>query len=269
MREFYRVATGWLICALVTTSALAGSGDSNPAPFQDRHSKDVLRKMDDASTWGHPDQEGEFKGVLHFAKGDYVGAMKYFLDGARYADKLSQLCIGLMYLNGNGVRKDPVTAYAWLAIAAERKYPKFVATRDEVWSGLNAGQQQKAIALTEKLSLEYGDAVAKPRMVAQLMQDMLEGTQSHVGYDDGRIKAYVPQIGKPNGEDATTSCGTSSIAGAPISGCYNALAKNSLKPNDYFRSRDAEWEGTVTVGALQTVGDPPAPKASPDQQEQH
>ena len=40
--------------------------------------------------------------------------------------------IGLMYEDGRGVDKDPVTACAWLAMAAERKYPSFIATSSTV-----------------------------------------------------------------------------------------------------------------------------------------
>ena len=63
----------------------------------------TLRAMNDASTWYHPDLFGEFAGVHRYAHREYAGAMKYFLIGAYYADKLSELSIGLMYLNGEGV----------------------------------------------------------------------------------------------------------------------------------------------------------------------
>jgi hypothetical protein len=264
MREIYRVFISCLICALAVTASFAQSDGSNAPPFQDMHSKDVLRAMDNASVSGHPDQEGEFQGILHYAKRDYAGAMKYFLDGARYADKLSQLCIGLMYLNGNGVRKDPVMAYAWFAIAAERKYPRFVVTRDQTWAQLNNDQRIQATAMAQKLSMEYGDAVAKPRMVAQLRQDMLQGTQSHIGYDDGRVQSYKP--GRPYGTDDTTSCAVSSIGSAPISGCNNIFAGDPLKSNQYFQTRDAEWQGTVTVGPIQNAAAPKTTGPSNGQQ---
>jgi uncharacterized protein len=268
MREIFRVAAGsCLMCVLLVTASYAGSGDSNPTPFQDKHSKDILRAMDDASTWGHPDQEGEYQGVLHFAKGDYAGAMKYFLDGARYADKLSQLCIGLMYLNGNGVQKDPVTAYAWFAIAAERKYPKFVNTRDQVWAQLNDDQRKQATALAEKLSLTYGDAVAKPRMRWELMHDMLQSTMYKDGFNDGRINLLLStRTGNLDDWNNPTLCATSSIGGTPSSGCESNSMNDSLKPSVYFHDRDATWTGIVTVGPLQQASMPKTQPATQDQQ---
>jgi uncharacterized protein len=253
MREIHRAVVCSTVCFLLVTTSYAGSSDQNPAPFQDSHSKDVLRAMDGASTWGHPDQEGEYQGILHFAKGDYARAMKYFLDGALYADKVSQMCIGLMYLNGNGVQKNPVTAYAWIAIAAERKYPKFVKTRDELWAQLNPEQRQQATALTEELSLQYGDAVAKSRMKSQLAHDALAGTASHTGYDDGSTNRLATRSGNINDWNSANSCNATSIGGAPIAGCTNIFANDPLKQKTYFGRRDAEWEGTVTVGALKNA----------------
>jgi TPR repeat protein len=51
-----------------------------------------------------------------------------FIGSSLYADKPSQLSIGFLYLNGEGVEKDPVTALAWFELASERGYPMYVAT---------------------------------------------------------------------------------------------------------------------------------------------
>ena len=87
-------------------------GAAHAATMEDKASQEVLAAMERTSTWGHPDQYGEFVGMQAYAGKDYARAMKYFEMGARYADKLSQLSIGLMYLQGEGVARDPVTAYA-------------------------------------------------------------------------------------------------------------------------------------------------------------
>lgn len=268
MRGGFRAVIVCLMYAIAIAAAHADSSDSGSAAFQDRHSKDVLRSMRKASTSGHPDQTGEFQGLLHFSKGDYAGAMKDFLLGAKYADKLSQLCIGLMYLNGNGVQKDPVTAYAWFALAAERNYPNFVATRDQTWARLNTDQRKQAMALAKKLSSEYGDAVAKPRMATQLRQDMLQDTESRTGYDDGLVQSFKPGNDKLDdlfGAEATNACMVTSIAGAPLSGCHDILANDPLKPSEYFRSRDAAWRGTVTVGQLGNTNGSQTKQASTNQ----
>ena len=105
--------------------------------------------------------------------------MKYFLIGARYADKLSQLSIGLMYLNGQDVQQDPAQAFAWIAIAAERKYPEFLATRDRVWSQLDAAQREQAKTLVNQLYATCGDTFAKPRMTRAMRWALADATGNH------------------------------------------------------------------------------------------
>ena len=141
--------------------------------------------MNDASTWYHPDLFGEFAGVKRYVNKEYTGAMKYFEIGAYYADKFSQLSIGLMYVNGEGVPKDMLTGYAWIDIAAERDYPDFVATRDRVKAALTPDELQRAQAIRDKLALRYADKVAKPRMEQQLRFGREQMTGSHLGFDQG------------------------------------------------------------------------------------
>ena len=231
---------------VVAALTLAGMAHAEDDPLKDPSVQKTLRAMKDASTWYHPDQFGEFTGMRFYAHKQYKDAMKYFEIGAYYADKLSQLSIGLMYLNGEGVAKDPVTAYAWLGLAAERDYPDFVATRDRVKASLTAEQLEKAVAVRAKLDERYADAVAKPRMAQQLHLGQMQLTGSRTGYDSG-----VSQLAtKP-------TCGPSVVVGGqetPNAGCGGAslYAKARWEPNEYFASRDAEWKATVSVGAIES-----------------
>lgn len=230
--------------------------DASPAgvSMKDTDSQRLLNAMERTPTLGHPDLYGEFTGMQRYAAGNYKAAMKYFLIGARYADKLSQLSIGLMYLNGQGVKKDPVAAFAWIALAAERKYPKFLATRDAVWAGLDAAQREQARALVEKLYPEYGDATAKPRLATQLRLARSRLTGSMLGAQIGPMASLTPAEFK--GEGAMPECGADTIAGLPITGCgVLDNVKWYWSPRDYFRERDAEMSGTVTVGQLRQAPD--------------
>lgn len=211
-------------------------------PEADATTERVLTAMNNASTWGHPDLFGEFAGMRLYSEGHYAAAIKYFKYGARYADKLSQLSIGLMYENGHGVHKDPVTACAWLALAAERKYPSFIATRDRVCEALTPAQHDQAVAVLDTLMPEYGDAVAKKRMVRALDMAKTETAGSRLGFDSGITTVGVQQ-----------NCGGPTIAGSPEAGCgsTNFWSPWRWEPDKYFRARDAQWIGTVTVGALQ------------------
>lgn len=255
-----------IVCcfALGLAPAVALSFDGNQAPAQatDQQMKKTLAAMKENSTEGHPDLAGQFGGILRYEKGDYAGAMKYFLVGARYADKVSQLSIGLLYLNGQGVAQDPVAAYAWIALAAERNYPQFVATRDKLGAMLNSQQRDQANEMLTQLLAEYGDAVAKPRMVAQLQQGKLHMTGSPAGFETFQASAApsqffagmsAPAFGAAglDAGDPMPQCGLGAVEGGVINGCGDYWADNRWNSKAYFSAADSQWRGTVTVSPLQ------------------
>jgi TPR repeat protein len=111
-----------LLLAPLVLLALVGRSHADDPMDSDRV-KEALRDMDMTSTWYHDDLFGEYAGFRRYAQKQYQDALHYFELGAFYADKPSQIGIGLMYLKGEGVAADPVTAFAWLDLAAERGYP--------------------------------------------------------------------------------------------------------------------------------------------------
>lgn len=260
-----------LLCVGTTANATTTAGAANPGssattavparsmknpipppPEADADIEKIITAMNNASTWGHPDLFGEYAGMRLYSEGHYKAAIKYFKYGARYADKLSQLSIGLMYANGQGVEKDPVTACAWLALAAERKFPSFLATRNRVCEALTPAQHDQAVAVLGKLMPEYGDAVAKKRMVRALDMAKTEGTGSRLGFDSGIMTAGV-----------NANCGGPKVGDSPVAGCGSTDFWSPWRwdPKKYFAARDARWRGTVTVGSLQDMAKP-APKTS-------
>jgi hypothetical protein len=247
---------GWMLAGtfLAVTMTCAISATTQDDPLNDPAVQKTLRAMNDASTWYHPDLFGEFAGVHRYAHHEFAGAMKYFEIGAYYADKFSQLSIGLMYLNGEGMKKDPLTAYAWLDIAAERDYPDFVATRDRVKASLTQDELQKAQAIRDKLALRYADAAAKPRMEQQLRFGLEQMTGSHLGFNQGVLHD------SPKG---TLCKGGVFIGGmaVPEAGCggEDIYAESRWKPEKYFARRDSQWKATVSVGDIKSDGQ--APKA--------
>ncbi|MEO8811088.1 MAG: sel1 repeat family protein [Rhodanobacter sp.] len=260
-----------LLCAAVCglMAATAASREKPAAPLQDKVSQEVLAAMSRSSTWGHPDEYGEFTGMQRYAEGNFKAAMKYFLIGARFADKLSQLSIGLMYLNGQGVKKDPVAAFAWVAIAAERKYPQFLATRDAIWATLDSSQREQAKALLEQLYPQYGDPAAKWRMTMRLRWSRSQFTGSYLGFGSDSVSSVTMAqffSGQNKGSGAYPKCGAKTIGGAPITGCGNLYASWRWNPKEYFKARDAEWKGTVSVGKMQHVDPSQLPLKQPDQQ---
>jgi hypothetical protein len=259
-------------CLFVLFATLAGLARSavaseNPASGT---AEELMAAMDRTPNWGHPDLAAEFSGVHHYQAGHYAAAMAEFTKAARYADKLSQLCIGLMYLNGQGVQKDPVAAFAWVAIAAERQYPQFVATRDRIWATLHTSQREQAKALAAQLSGEYGDAVAMPRMAKVLRRYRAGLTGSMLGFGTESVSSmtmgqFIAQSSAEAslGMEPFPACGAPTIDGAPATGCGNLYAAWRWDPKLYFKARDATWIGTVTVGPLQQASDPANADRSP------
>ena len=236
-------------------------------PLNDPSVQKTLRAMNDASTWYHPDLFGEFAGVRRYVHREFAGAMKYFEVGAYYADKFSQLSIGLMYVNGEGVAKDPLTGFAWLDIAAERDYPDFVATRDRVKASLTPDELRQAQVIRDKLAARYADTVAKPRMAQQLRFGMEQMTGSRLGFDQGV---------KHDSMKGTQCKGGVYIGGIalPEAGCGgdDIYAESRWKPEKYFARRDSQWNATVTVGDIKDAGTAPKPAedaAKPATPQQH
>ena len=215
----------------------------------DAHAKEaaVLSSMAKTNTWGHPDLFFEFAGMQSYADGHYQRAIDDFKHAARFADKVSQLSIGLMYLQGQGVDKDPVTAYAWLSLAAERGYPQFVATRDAVAGQLSAEQRVKADEILKVLLPEYGDAVAKPRLALEMKQTMLE--ESPVGKAPATVYTST-------GATASDLGYCSSPEQHDVKNC-GFYADWRWNPKQYFAARDELWQAsnkpTVTVMPLQPM----------------
>ena len=247
--------------------ALAAPARADDDALKDPEVQRTLRMMTETSTWFHPDLFGEYTGVRRYTHHQYKSALKYFEIGAFYADKFSQLSLGLMYMNGEGTAKDPVTAYAWLDLAAEREYPDFIATRDALKARLTPEQLAQAITLRAKLAEKYGDNVAKHRLVVQLRQGMLQGlpqSGSRTGFEYGN--SWLRD--NPN-------CAAMKAAGeqAPPD-CSKSVFRNvQWDPDLYFASRDAQYKARVNVGAVQDLGkaidkpaqqDEAAPGAKPD-----
>ena len=225
-----------IVCWMLVSvgGLLAANARSADDPADDPEVMKTLLAMQKMSTWYHPDRFGMNAGMRAYAHHRYGDAMKYFEVGAWYADKLSQLSIGLMYKNGEGVAKDPIRAYAWMDLACERGYPQFVATRDEMKETLTSEQLAQAEGIRAELAKRYADDVAQPRMVFELKQGIMHQTGSLAGFD--------------------------------AAGKY---PKKDWDPKLYFATRDREWSQSVTVGPVEEVNSPPATSKQSDPADKH
>lgn len=221
----------------------------------------ILTAMAAADTFGHPDLFGEYAGMGHYYRCEFPAAMKYFRIGARYADKLSQFTIGVMYLDGQGVRPDPVAACAWMDLAAERQYPDYVTERNRVCGSLSSAERGRAQAAYARLLPEYGDRVAMHRMAEKLLiTRRTDFTGSRVGFDFGETAATgkLGEAGAFSYGNLSGGCGKPAVTYGgipiPVAGC----AAESLwspwywNPKTYFAVRDGTY-GRVSVGNLKEI----------------
>jgi len=105
-----------------------------------------------------------------------------FRRAARYGDKASQSILARMHRNGAGATQDPVAAYAWMAVAAERGDPAYARLRDRYRDRLDANQRAQADAQARALMAEYGDAEALPRLRKRIRMARHEATGSRLGF---------------------------------------------------------------------------------------
>ena len=103
----------------------------------------------------------EFNNTLQAAKSAYLGkdystAALEYTKAAKWGHKHSQYVLGMMHKAGLGTAKDPVTAYAWLATAAENRNKDYRRDARDVLKTLSDANEDTAKALTSELKSRYG-----------------------------------------------------------------------------------------------------------------
>ena len=223
----------------------------------------------------HPDQAYFVKATEAFQRGRLTDTAQFLGQSARYGDKTAQFALALLARDGVGRDIDPVEAYAWLDVAAERGYPMFLAEREAHWLKLSEAQQARALERAARVHAEYGDRVAKPRLerLLRLGKSRRTGTRTGSGasatgvaqMDAASRAAFLAAfLTKANpgvvggsaelaAEFALTAFGAATgqaaHTGFASSGDYYDDA--NWEPALYWYTRDAPWlHGRVTVRAL-------------------
>ncbi len=189
---------------------------------------------------GHPDLKWRRDAMAKYEAGRYSEALMLFQRAARYADKPSQAIVSEMYLNGQGVAPDPVLAYVWMDLAAERGYPKLIARREAMWASLDEAQRKSAVEQGGAMYREYGDPSARPRLQGELRRVTTQSTGSRLGAP-GPMQVYV------RGAKNEHSVGTGEQF-------YDARYWGGDGYFEWQAQQDlALLEGGVTVGAMKPV----------------
>lgn len=248
--SFARVALLVIACGFGAGGAAAGTPAealqtaAHPArefPFKRTSAEyETLRHMGQ----GHPNELARMDALEAYADGRMRAARDRFESAARYGDKFSQYRLSLMFWYGDDAQPDPVLAYVWADLAAERGYREMLAVREEIWGRLDERQQRRAAEIGREYYAKYGDAAAKPRLNRELIRGKREITGSHAGFDAG-VKVIFPGSGVDFGQ-----------AMAFGNGVGNYYADYRWDPEKYWHVEDAVLGGgEVTVGAPQPVED--------------
>jgi hypothetical protein len=208
------------------------------------------------SAKGHPNEEWRLQGLKRYVNGEYARAAEYFERGAGFADKYSQLYLSLMYWHGIGVQADPVRAYVWADLAAERGNRSLLLMREKMWSELTEQQRRDAVASGGAYYDRYGDEAAKPRAETEIRRFARNMTGSRVGLNTSQIEI---EMGGPIhgsfGNDTPGMRAASAIANGSSSEQL-FYADNRTRIDQYWQAQDALLEGgKVEVGPLTPVRD--------------
>jgi TPR repeat protein len=63
----------------------------------------------------------------------------------------AQWDIGMLYAQGNNVRKDPIAAHAWLSLAADGGHKPARRARDDLARGFTPAQRERSVQLQAEL----------------------------------------------------------------------------------------------------------------------
>lgn len=248
MLDSIRLAAILLVaCGVGADAALAADAEplktaAHPArefPFKRTSDEyETLRHM----AQGHPNELARMDALEAYADGRMRDARDRFQTAARYGDKFSQYRLSLMSWYGDSADPDPVLAYVWADLAAERGYKDMLAVREEIWALLDEAQQRRATEIGSEYYKKYGDAAAKPRLNRELIRGKREMTGSHAGFDAG-VRVVFPGSSVDFGQ-----------AMAFGNGVGNYYADYRWEPEKYWRVEDAVLGGgEVTVGAPQAA----------------
>ena len=115
---------------------------------------------------------------------------------APIGDKYAQYMVGYMYLNGQGISRDPVTASAWYRVAAERGVPEFAAVRDQLLDSLSPDELSLSDVRYVELRKQYSDLVVSLDIVRRERRlRRAETTGSRLGGSASPMTVIVPRNG--------------------------------------------------------------------------
>jgi hypothetical protein len=196
---------------------------------------------------GHPNETWRLNGLKSYLSGHYDEAVERFENAASYADKYSQHYLSLMYWYGQGVPADPVKAYIWSDLAAERGVKRLLVIREKMWAGLTPEQQRQVEQQGPDYYARYGDEVARPRADVEIRRFTSDMTGSRLGYRNHTID--IIQGGPVNGSFGNATPGMLTAWMQAVGGTNGEqyYAKDRTATASYWQAQDAELGGASSV----------------------
>lgn len=108
---------------------------------------------------------------LYDAK-NFSDSMTEFKRLSSLGHKHSQMNLGVMYFRGEGLEKNPVEAYAWVALAASDGDAERVRTRDLINKRLTKEEKSRALARANELLIQMSDEALKEKLTPVMLSDM-------------------------------------------------------------------------------------------------
>lgn len=104
------------------------------------------------------------RAVENFAAERYQLALKEFSSLAALGHAGSQFNLGAMYFLGQGVDKNTVEAYAWIALAAQAEHAMAITLRDRLWGRFNNVEREQAETRFAELQDSVGVAALQKNL---------------------------------------------------------------------------------------------------------
>jgi len=97
------------------------------------------------------------KAMVKYESGNYSSAFREFERLARSGNHLAQFNLGAMYYRGQGVERNVVQAYAWMALASQDGDVDRGRLSDRIYRALNDEQKQRASLARRELFERLSD----------------------------------------------------------------------------------------------------------------
>lgn len=163
-------AIGYLAVAMIFGLLLSACASISPGPAEYPYHEHT------------PSADEMERGRRAYRAGMHRTAFMHYRNAARWADKFAQYNVGVMYLRGEGVEFDPIRGWAWIQLAAERNYPQFEETADDLFELLGEKQQRLARNILEQELLpKYGDEVKIERADREMRSLLRKATGTRTG----------------------------------------------------------------------------------------